>query len=116
MTDYNFILNKRTISVNGARLGVSPSRLIPPVRHFVLLMYHGSCVKFETVELTDINFVWPPFINKGTSVVHDMKYLCVFTPPSFKGVILEFSRRIGVLRRKMELPLTVFHNASVSQN
>jgi len=40
----------------------------------------------------------------------------VFTPPSFKGAILEFSRRIVVLRRKLELPLTVFHNASVSQN
>jgi len=45
-----------------------------------------------------------------------MKYLCVLTPPSFKGAILEFPRRIGVLRRKLELPLTVFYNASVSQN
>jgi hypothetical protein len=44
-----------------------------------------------------------------------MKYLCVFTP-LFKGAILEFSRRIAVLRRKLKLPLTVFHIASFSQN
>jgi hypothetical protein len=44
-----------------------------------------------------------------------MKHLCVFIPLSFNGAISEFSRRIGVLRRKLELPLTVFHNALVSQ-
>jgi hypothetical protein len=96
-------------------LWLLPIRIIPPARHFVLLMYYQRSVNYETVSLTEIIlFLLPSFINKDASVVYDMKYLCVCLLRILSN--LEFFRRICVLCGKLELPLTVFHNASISQN